>query len=109
MASSALLRSGRQFNIGVSTYAPSLFAAHKNAAAASAPIIAAASQLQLQQTRAKSDALQQIESGRKGRSSFTGNVVTVFGASGFIGRYVVNRLAKEGNQVWRKDLKNSVI
>ena len=34
-----------------------------------------------------------------GRNSVTGSVATVFGCTGFIGRYVVNRLAQAGTQV----------
>lgn len=34
-----------------------------------------------------------------GRSSVGGNTATVFGANGFLGRYIVNRLARQGCQV----------
>ena len=34
-----------------------------------------------------------------GRSSLGGHTATVFGATGFLGRYVVNRLARSGNTV----------
>ncbi|XP_063164466.1 NADH dehydrogenase [ubiquinone] 1 alpha subcomplex subunit 9, mitochondrial [Candoia aspera] len=37
--------------------------------------------------------------GRSGRSSVSGIVATVFGATGFLGRYVVNHLGRVGSQV----------
>ena len=37
--------------------------------------------------------------GTGGRSSFSGNVVTVFGCTGKIGRILLNRLGREGYNV----------
>ena len=40
-----------------------------------------------------------MKTGRGGRSSFSGNHVTIFGSTGFVGRYVVNRLGEDSGSI----------
>lgn len=50
-------------------------------------------------SNSSSSRLTDYKRGKGGRSSFSGSVVTVFGSSGFFGKYVVNRLGRTGCQV----------
>ncbi len=59
--------------------------------------IATTTQLKSEKTSVNN--LAQYARGTGGRSSFSGNVVTVFGANGMIGRILANRLGKEGTQI----------
>lgn len=43
--------------------------------------------------------LGELKRGTGGRSSFNGMVVTVFGCTGFVGRYVANKFGKIGSQL----------
>lgn len=43
--------------------------------------------------------LSAMKRGTGGRSSFNGIVATVFGCTGFLGRYVCNKLGKSGTQM----------
>jgi NADH dehydrogenase (ubiquinone) 1 alpha subcomplex subunit 9 len=47
----------------------------------------------------KNPALSQLKRGTGGRSSFNGVVATVFGATGFLGGYLINKMGKIGTQV----------
>ena len=51
------------------------------------------------ETQTNSSLLSAIKRGRGGRSSFSGIVATVFGATGFCGRTLVDQLGREGSQV----------
>jgi len=47
----------------------------------------------------KNPALSQLKRGTGGRSSFNGVVATVFGATGFLGGYLINKMGKIGTQM----------
>ncbi|CAG8746038.1 14031_t:CDS:10, partial [Racocetra persica] len=40
-----------------------------------------------------------VKYGAEGRSSVSGHIATVFGCTGFLGRYIVSKLARQGTQI----------
>ncbi|KAM8974347.1 NADH dehydrogenase [ubiquinone] 1 alpha subcomplex subunit 9, mitochondrial [Pelodytes ibericus] len=71
------------------TGVPAMSRSHIKSLASSIPIV-------LQQRNVHHSVLPH---GKSGRSAVSGVVATVFGATGFLGRYVVNRLGRIGSQV----------
>jgi len=64
-----------------------------------APLSGVLSQSYSSEVKTRDINLAAMKRGRGGRSSFSGDVVTVFGANGFVGRAVCNRLGKNGSQM----------
>jgi len=60
------------------------------------PVLA---EISVQQKRDASTYEHRLKFGEGRRNSFNGNVVTVFGGTGVMGRYVISRLAKVGTQL----------
>lgn len=60
------------------------------------PVLLAAAPVTVQQRKIHHAV---VPRGKGGRSSISGLAATVFGATGFLGRYVVNRLGRMGSQV----------
>lgn len=54
---------------------------------------------EISQRRNQTTLQHSLKYGQGGRLSFNGNVVTVFGATGVLGQYVVSQLARQGTQL----------
>ncbi|XP_014256435.1 NADH dehydrogenase [ubiquinone] 1 alpha subcomplex subunit 9, mitochondrial-like [Cimex lectularius] len=63
------------------------------------PICGSIQQCYMSSDGSKRVSLAKMKRGTGGRSSFNGLVCTVFGSSGFMGRYVCNKLGKIGSQL----------